>query len=107
MATDAERLRRIRDLFEAALPLDPEKRREFLDTECPDQALRADVEAVLDASSGDTDPSLGANGLGMDGLVPSSSQFKAGDVLGDYTIVERIGAGGIGEVYRAHDSKLD
>jgi serine/threonine-protein kinase len=30
-----------------------------------------------------------------------------GEKLGHYTIVERIGAGGMGEVYRAHDEQLD
>lgn len=30
-----------------------------------------------------------------------------GQTLGHYSIVERIGAGGMGEVYRAHDAILD
>ena len=33
-------------------------------------------------------------------------QLKAGARLGPYEIVELIGAGGMGEVYRARDSRL-
>ncbi len=34
------------------------------------------------------------------------SQFKTGEVLGSYKILNQIGAGGMGEVYRARDTKL-
>ena len=34
------------------------------------------------------------------------SQFKTGEVLGSYKVLNQIGAGGMGEVYRARDTKL-
>jgi Tol biopolymer transport system component len=40
----------------------------------------------------------------MTGPTPA---LKAGDRLGPYQIIEPIGAGGIGEVYRASDTRLD
>lgn len=33
--------------------------------------------------------------------------FQSGVRLGSYEIVAPIGAGGMGEIYRAHDTKLD
>ena len=33
--------------------------------------------------------------------------FAAGDTLGPYEVISQIGVGGMGEVYRAHDSRLN
>jgi eukaryotic-like serine/threonine-protein kinase len=33
--------------------------------------------------------------------------FAAGDKLGPFEVTSRIGVGGMGEVYRSHDSRLN
>src|SRR5687768_1709291 len=42
----------------------------------------------------------------MDGNATGGPALAAGQQLGPYTIVALIGVGGMGEVYRAHDTKL-
>ncbi|MEO8484157.1 MAG: protein kinase [Acidobacteriota bacterium] len=101
---DSDRLKRVEALYHDALERPVEERAAFLIFACgADDGLRREVASLL-AYAGDEDgllaPLLDATAAAF------SARVAAGDALGPYTIVESIGAGGMGEVYRAHDARL-
>jgi eukaryotic-like serine/threonine-protein kinase len=89
-----ERLRQVEELYHAAL-----EDRAALDNADPE--LRREVESLL-KQEGASLPSLPK--LADDSTV---TQLAVGALLGPYKIEARIGAGGMGEVYRAVDTRLD
>ena len=95
-----ERWQEIKKVLAGALERTPEERRVYLDQACTEPALRREVESLIAAheqrdSSFMERPAMGSN-----------EALKPGTKLGPYEIVARIGAGGMGEVYQAHDTKL-
>jgi hypothetical protein len=97
-------------LLDEALQLLPDARRAFLDTHCGDDAdLRSAIEDVL-REKDERDPVMKPGGV-FDGplwedLLAEPGELSAGARLGPYRILGAIGAGGMGEVYRAHDPRL-
>ena len=94
-------------IFHAALDVPPEARDAFLRSACDDdEQLREEVVALLtsDEEVGDfiERPALALLAR-RERFTP---RFGAGTVLGRYEILEFLGAGGVSEVYRAHDSRL-
>jgi Tol biopolymer transport system component len=101
--TTPDRWRAIERLYHAACERPEEQRAAFLAEACAgDVALRTEVESLLASA-----PAAGFMSLpAADVSILNSEPSFTGRRIGPYAIQARIGAGGMGEVYRAHDSNL-
>jgi serine/threonine protein kinase/tetratricopeptide (TPR) repeat protein len=91
---------RVKEVLAGALEREPGDRPAYLNRACAEPSMRREVESLIAAhEKGETDfleqPVVGIGGL------------KSGAKLGSYEILAPLRSGGMGEVYRARDARLN
>jgi serine/threonine protein kinase len=115
-ATGTERFQRVEQVYHAAVERKEDDRKAFLASECAgDDALLREVESLLgyegQAAGFIEGPAVEVEARRLGGAPVGSGtpglRLRAGMRLGSYEIVAPIDAGGMGEVYRARDGRLE
>jgi serine/threonine protein kinase len=112
-----ERWQQISRIFKSAISLDAESRSAYLAAQCGvDESLRVEVEKLLDSHRQASAENF-IDGVAAQDAAPllvddheieeTPAVLEQGQQFGAYEILGAIGAGGMGEVYLAKDSRLD
>src|ERR1043166_1176513 len=98
----SERWQQVEEVLQAALDRPPPERASFLNEACSgDDELRREASSLVDAYD-EAGNFIEEPAIGHDAhvLIGNNGQNNIGREIGPYQIVERLGAGGMGEVYQ-------
>lgn len=113
-----EKWQQVSQIFERALALDAEERAAYLEDRCgKDESLRREVELLIQSHQKASEENF-ISGHAVEKVASlftageqdtneKKEQLAEGQEIGPYRVIQRIGAGGMGEVYLAKDSRLD